>query len=172
MPRVGARWWFERLHGLAPEELGVDRGGSVGRTMLWKCYHKRHHDGPVPAVTGEEEENALWPQRLRSSHHWRVVLRRSAGLRAPLVAARPCWRCRRGSGWWLSTRRASPQQEGSRGATTRAKASAGVGGGDTCMDRDALRLLTMLEGSPSQPRGYTSFSPAPRRACWSSTSRE
>ena len=34
----------------------------------------------------------------------------------------------------------------SRSNCARARASAGVGGSETCMDRDALRLMTMLEG--------------------------
>ena len=37
----------------------------------------------------------------------------------------------------------------SRSSCAHAKASGGVGGGDSCVDRDALRLLTMLEGAPS-----------------------
>ena len=37
----------------------------------------------------------------------------------------------------------------SRSSCARAKASAGVGGGDSCVDRGALRLLTTLEGAPS-----------------------
>ena len=60
MYRAGARWWFERLHGLAPEELGVDHGGSVGRTTLWKCYHMRRHDTPAPVAAGAGEDNVLW----------------------------------------------------------------------------------------------------------------
>ena len=41
----------------------------------------------------------------------------------------------------------------------RARASAGVGGSETCTDRDALRLLTMSEGALSRPRGRMPFSP-------------
>ena len=37
----------------------------------------------------------------------------------------------------------------SRSSCARAKASAGVGGGDSCVDRGALRLLTTLEGALS-----------------------
>ena len=54
----------------------------------------------------------------------------------------------------------------------RARASAGVGGSETCTDRDALRLLTMSEGDLSRPRGRMPSSPAPQRAGRSSTSRE
>lgn len=53
----------------------------------------------------------------------------------------------------------------SRSNCARAKASVGVGGGKTCVDRDALRLLTALEGALSRPCGCTPSSPAPRRAC-------
>ena len=42
------------------------------------------------------------------------------------------------------------------------RTSAGVGGSETCTDRDALRLLTMSEGALSRPRGRMPFSPAPR----------
>ena len=41
----------------------------------------------------------------------------------------------------------------SRSNCTRARASAGVGGSETCTDRDALQLLTMSEGALSRPRG-------------------
>ena len=37
----------------------------------------------------------------------------------------------------------------SRSNCTRARASAGVGGSETCTDRDALQLLTMSEGALS-----------------------
>ena len=52
-----------------------------------------------------------------------------------------------------------------RSSCARAKASAGVGGGDRCMDRGVLRLLTMLEGAPPRPSGCAPFSPALWRAC-------
>lgn len=54
----------------------------------------------------------------------------------------------------------------------RARAFASVGGSESCMDCDALRLLTTLEGSLPQPCGCPPFPPAPRRACWPSLSRE
>ena len=60
----------------------------------------------------------------------------------------------------------------SRSNCARARASAGVGGSETCTDRDALRLLTMSEGALPRPRGRMPFSPAPRRVGRSSTSRE
>ena len=60
----------------------------------------------------------------------------------------------------------------SRSNCARARASAGVGGSETCTDRDALRLLTMSEGSLSRPRDSTPFSPAPPRVGRSSTSWE
>ena len=60
----------------------------------------------------------------------------------------------------------------SRSNCARARASAGVSGSGTCTDRDALRLLTTSEGTPSRPRGRMPFSPALRRAGRSSTSRE
>ena len=53
----------------------------------------------------------------------------------------------------------------SRSSCARAKASAGVGGGDSCVDRGALRLLTTLEGAPLRPSGCVPFSPVLRRAC-------
>ena len=58
----------------------------MGRTTLWKCYHKRHHDGLAPAETHAVEGSAPWPQLLRFFHHWHVVARRSVGLRALPVA--------------------------------------------------------------------------------------
>ena len=60
----------------------------------------------------------------------------------------------------------------SRSNYARARASAGVGGSETCTDRDALRLLTMSEGALSRPHSRMPFSPAPRRVGRSSTSRE
>ena len=60
----------------------------------------------------------------------------------------------------------------SRSNCARARASTGVGGSETCTDRDALRLLTMSEGALSRPHGRMPSSPAPRRAGRSSTSRE
>ena len=53
----------------------------------------------------------------------------------------------------------------SRSSCARAKASAGVGGGDSSVDHGALRLLTMLEGAPLRPSGCVPFLPALRRAC-------
>ena len=60
----------------------------------------------------------------------------------------------------------------SRSSCARAKASAGVGGGESCVDRGALRFLTTLEGALSRPGGCAPFSPALRRVCWPSSSRE
>ena len=52
----------------------------------------------------------------------------------------------------------------SRSSCTCASASAGVGGGEICIDRDALRLLTGLEGALSRSRGRTPPAPASERA--------
>ena len=60
----------------------------------------------------------------------------------------------------------------SRSSCARAKASAGVGGGKSCVDRDALRLLTVLEGALSRHRSRPPPSPAPRRARWAPSSCE
>ena len=92
----------------------------MDRTTLWRCYHQRRRDGPTPTAAGKEEESAPWPQHPRPLHRWHAVVGRSAGPKAPPVADHLYWRWRRGSRWWLSTSRASPQQEESRGATARA----------------------------------------------------
>ena len=60
----------------------------------------------------------------------------------------------------------------SRSSCVCAKVSASVGGGDSCVDRGALRLLTTLEGALPRPSGCVPFSPALRRACWTPSSRE
>ena len=51
--------------------------------------------------------------------------------------------------WVVALHSSSFSAEGgkSRSSCTRAKASAGVGGGESCVGRDALRLLTTLEGA-------------------------
>ena len=59
----------------------------------------------------------------------------------------------------------------SRSSCARAKASAGVGGGESCVYCGALRLLTMLEGDLLWPSGCVPFLPALRRACWIPSSR-
>ena len=52
----------------------------------------------------------------------------------------------------------------SRSSYAHAKASAALGGGESCMDRDALRLLTTLEGALSRSRCRALFLPASGRA--------
>ena len=48
----------------------------------------------------------------------------------------------------------------SRSSCKRASASTGMGGSESCVDRDALRLLTTLEGALSRSCGRTPFPPA------------
>ena len=60
----------------------------------------------------------------------------------------------------------------SRSSCTRARASTGAGDGESCVDCDALRLITALEGAPSWPRSRSPPPPAPRRVCWPSSSCE
>ena len=58
----------------------------MDRMMLWRYYHKHHHDRPTPAVAGVWEENAPWMHRPRPFHRRHAVARWTDGLRAPLVA--------------------------------------------------------------------------------------